>query len=230
MELEEETDEEHAIQDILYLIEFILNVNLFIDNKIADLDNQYFQYNDKNVKLIYKNSNITMENIEILLKELGYTYNEINNNQIKLRKNNALATETALKVEDDSISSLILDYTDFRIEKDMNTKKDILNSLGQYLEPLRKDIKKIDGNLEEYIFFCLNKLNIRHNNKTGKNKIEYVSKLKKQEIIEWYDKVYNLILIAINLLKLPNTYNEFKELKNTIINNRTDENNMEEKN
>lgn len=218
LNLMEDTDEEHAMNDILYLIELILNIDLFIENKTKDLDKKYFDYDDKNVTLIYKKSNITMENIEILLKELGYKYVKKPKDKILLRKNNVIAIETAQIVENNSIADLILDYTDFRIENDLKAKKDILNSLGQYLEPLRKDIKKIDSNLEDYIFFCLNKLNIRHNNKSGKKKIEFVSKLKKKEIIAWYDKIYDLIIIAIRLLELPNSFKEFKELKTKIIN------------
>lgn len=218
LNLMEDTDEEHAMNDILYLIELILNIDLFIENKTKDLDKKYFDYDDKNVTLIYKKSNITMENIEILLKELGYKYVKKTKDKILLRKNNVMAIETAQIVENNSIADLILDYTDFRIENDLKAKKDILNSLGQYLEPLRKDIKKIDSNLEDYIFFCLNKLNIRHNNKNGKKKIEFVSKLKKKEIIAWYDKIYDLIIIAIRLLELPNSFKEFKELKAKIIN------------
>lgn len=134
-----------------------------------------------------------------------------------LMKDKADPVATALIVEDESIASLILDYNDFRIENDLKAKKDILNSLGQYIEPLRKDIKSANSSLEDYIFFCLNKLHIRHNNKSGKDKIKYVANIKKKDLINWYDKVYDLILIAIRLIEMPNYFKDFKELKKNII-------------
>ena len=217
LELEEETTEEMAMQDILYLIELILNIEDFIERKKAIFDKSYFYYNDYNVDLIYKKSNIITDNIEILLKELGYKSYKEKKNKIKIRKNNADALEVATIVEDESIVDLILDYNDFRIDNDLKAKKDILNGLGQYIEPLRKDIKKANSSLEDYIFVCLNKLHIRHNNKSGKYRINYVANMKKKDLINWYDRVYDLILIAIRLVEIPNNFEDFKELKKKII-------------
>lgn len=217
LELDEETTEELATRDILYLIELILNVEDFIERKRANFDKQYFVYKDHNVDLIYKKSNIITENIEILLKELNYRSYKEKKNKIKIRKNSSDALETAIIVKDESISDLILDYNDFRIEKDLKAKKDILNSLGQYIEPLRKNIKQANSGLEEYIFFCLNKLHIRHNNKSGKDKINYVANMSKIDLINWYDKVYDLVLIAIRLVEMPSYFKSFKELKKKII-------------
>lgn len=217
LELEEETTEDAAMQDILYLIELILNIDCFIERKNAIFNKQHFDYGDRNVELICKKSNIIMENIEILLRHMGYKSYKQNKNQIKIRKNNADALETATIVEDGNIADLILDYTDFRIENDLKAKKDILNGLGQYIEPFRKEIRNANSNLEDYIFFSLNKLNIRHNNKSGKEKTYYVTKMKKKDLINWYDKVYDLILIAIRLVEMPNYFKDFKELKKKII-------------
>jgi len=242
LELDEETTEEVAMQDILYLIELILNVEDFIERKNAVFNKQYFDYDDRNVDLIYKKSNIIAENIEILLKELGYksydsTREEILDStldnipiilekmnykfeniedRIILTKRNSDVDSIISKVPKD-ISVILLEYNDFRIENDLKAKKDILNSLGQYIEPLRKDIKNANSSLEDYIFFCLNKLHIRHNNKSGKDKINYVANIKKKDLINWYDKVYDLILIAIRLVEMPNYFKDFKELKKNII-------------
>lgn len=217
LKLEEETTKETALQDILYLIELILNIDNFIERKNADFNKQYFDYEDHNVDLIYKKSNIIIENIDILLKELGYKSYKEKKNKIKIRKNNIDALQVAVIVDDRNISDLILDYNDFRIENDLKAKKDILCSLGQYIEPLRKDMKNANSSLEDYIFFCLNKMHIRHNNKNGKEKIQYITKMNKKTLLCWYDKLYDLILIAIRLIEMPKNLKEFKELKNNII-------------
>lgn len=59
----------------------------------------------------------------------------------------------------------------FRMLKgDLQTKKDILLAIGADLEPKRKQIQEIDKNLEDGIFYLLNNLNLRHNNKSKGDK------------------------------------------------------------
>lgn len=212
-----------AEEACLYLIELILNIREFLLYKKEMLEPNYENYNryglyyDAEETSLIINDKILYDNIMIILNELGYSYIKKEEYKIVLVKENADATNTALIVEDESISDTIMQYNDFRIVNNLNAKREILLSLGQYIEPLRKDIKNKNSELEDYIFFCLNKLHIRHNNKSGKKSNEYVAIMKDEELIKWYDKVYNLILIAIRLIELPKEFNEFKELKSKII-------------
>lgn len=218
LELDENvSNEENVIEKILLLIDFILNVCEFVKYKEREHFSEFYDLGNDRIKLIFIKSDILLKNIDIILKDLGYKKVKKENYKIMLMKDKADPVATALIVEDESIASLILDYNDFRIENDLKAKKDILNSLGQYIEPLRKDIKSANSSLEDYIFFCLNKLHIRHNNKSGKDKIKYVANIKKKDLINWYDKVYDLILIAIRLVEMPNYFKDFKELKKNII-------------
>ena len=50
--------------------------------------------------------------------------------------------------------------------------------------------------MESYQLF--NKLDIRHNNKAGSKKNEIVVNMTEEELIEWYDKLYKLIIYLIN--------------------------------
>lgn len=218
LELDESvSNEENVIEKILLLIDFILNVCEFIKYKEREHFSEFYDLGNDRINLIFIKSDILLKNIDIILKDLGYKKVKKENYKIMLMKDKADPVATALIVEDESIASLILDYNDFRIENDLKAKKDILNSLGQYIEPLRKDIRNANSSLEDYIFFCLNKLHIRHNNKSGKDKIKYVANIKKKDLINWYDKVYDLILIAIRLVEMPNYFKDFKELKKNII-------------
>ena len=218
LELDESvSNEENVIEKILLLIDFILNVCEFVKYKEKEHFSEFYDLGNDRIKLIFIKSDILLKNIDIILKDLGYKKLKKENYKIMLMKDKADPVATALIVEDESIADLILDYNDFRIENDLKAKKDILNSLGQYIEPLRKDIKNANSSLEDYIFFCLNKLHIRHNNKSGKDKINYVANIKKKDLIDWYDKVYDLILIAIRLVEMPNYFKDFKELKKNII-------------
>lgn len=46
--------------------------------------------------------------------------------------------------------------------------------------PIRKNIKILNPQLETDIGFMFNNIHIRHNNKSGTNKKEYVSKMRKK--------------------------------------------------
>ncbi|MGN1379042.1 MAG: hypothetical protein ACI4XR_01415 [Bacilli bacterium] len=215
------SDGENVIEKILLLIDLILNVCEFVKYKQREHFSEFHDLGNDRIKLIYIKSDILLQNIDIILKDLGYKKIKKDKYKIMLMKDKADPIVTALTVEDESIANLILDYNDFRIENDLKAKKDILNSLGQYIEPLRKEIKQANSSLEDYIFFCLNKLHIRHNNKSGKDKINYVANIKKKDLINWYDKVYDLILLAIRLVEMPNYFKDFKELKKKIIEDET---------
>lgn len=221
LNLEDTCNSENEIEKILLLIDFVLNACEFVKFKQNKYNKEYFELDNKDVGLILVENNMLLDNIDIILKRLGYKKIKKEEYKIMLIKDKADSIVTALTVEDENIADLILDYNDFRIENDLKAKKAILNSLFQYIEPLRKNIKQANGNLEDYIFFCLNKLHIRHNNKSGKDKINYVANLKDKDLINWYDKVYDLILIAIRLVELPNDFREFKELKDKIIKDKT---------
>ncbi len=216
LELEDELSQnDNIIEKLLLLIDLISNVKEFVLYKINDLEKKY--KDDKNISRIYISSDMIKQNIDILLKELGYRQVRKEKYKLMLMKDKSDVISTALMVEDQSVADLIMSYNDFRIETNLEAKKDIIFNLGQYIEPLREIIEAKDEKLEDYIFFCLNKLHIRHNNKSGKKKNEYIAKMKKKDLIAWYDKLYDLILIAIRLIELPNVYKDFKDLKDMII-------------
>lgn len=64
----------------------------------------------------------------------------------------------------------------------------------------------------------LNNLNIRHNNRSVGDKYykEYVAKMSESELEEWYDKVYQEILLANLLLDDENDKIKIKELRRNI--------------
>lgn len=206
-----------AEESCLYLCELILNIRKFfldIKNRIEPGECE-FLYDPNDYDYLCLNDKILIDNVNYIIQKLGYETKNIDD-KIILIKTNADVISTALIVEED-ISNLILNYNDFKIANNLKAKKDILLSLGHYIEPKRKEIKNKNSSLEDYIFLCLNKLNIRHNNKCGKEKNEYVKNMTDDELINWYDKLYDLILIAIRLLELPNSFKEFKELKTNIM-------------
>lgn len=112
----------------------------------------------------------------------------------------------------------IIQYNHRSLEGEIELKKAILLKLANELEPKRAEIEAINKQLASDIFFMLNNMNIRHNNRSKKDKNykEYVAKMKKERLEKWYDELYQMMLLAILLLDNADRINKINELKTKI--------------
>lgn len=107
------------------------------------------------------------------------------------------ATAVAEIVEND-LSYKVLRYNHYMLKGDLQAKKDILLALGADLEPKREQIKALDKSLEDGIFCILNNLNVRHNNMTegDKHYRQVVAEMDSATLENWYDELYQMMLLA----------------------------------
>lgn len=112
----------------------------------------------------------------------------------------------------------VVKYNHRSLRGELEQKKKILLAMGLELEAKRKRLRTINSALENDIFFMLNNLNIRHNNKSkgDKNYKEYVAKMRKDRLEKWYDELYQMILIAFLLMGNAKRADKVKELKSKI--------------
>jgi len=112
----------------------------------------------------------------------------------------------------------VIKYNHRSLRGEIEQKKKILLAMGSELEAKRKSLHTINSVLENDIFFMLNNLNIRHNNKSkgDKNYKEYVAKMRKDRLEKWYDELYQMILIAFLLMDNAKRADKVKELKSKI--------------
>ena len=114
----------------------------------------------------------------------------------------------------------IIRYNHRSMQGEIELKKKILISLGSELEPKRKELQVLNKQLSEDIFFMLNNMNLRHNNRSkkdmGKYK-EYVAKMTKARLEKWYDELYQMMLLAFLLLDNVDGTENVKKLKEKII-------------
>lgn len=113
----------------------------------------------------------------------------------------------------------VIRYNHRSLQGELDLKKGILLSLGAELEPKRKDLQALNKQLSEDIFFMLNNINIRHNNRSKKDKAkykEYVGKMTKKQLEKWYDELYQMMLLAFLLLDNVDRTTKVKDLKDKI--------------
>ncbi len=159
------------------------------------------------------------------LKEVMDDNLEKYNHKAHIEKDRVLIIEdkpevTAVaEIVEESLALGVIRYNHRSLQGEIEAKKQILLMLGAELEPKRKELEKIDKQLSENIFFMLNNLNIRHNNrsKSDKNYKAFVAKMQKKTLEKWYDELYQMMLLSILILDNKNNReSEIKQLKDKV--------------
>lgn len=167
---------------LLYL-EYVSNVIWLCNEKygVDDVEDEY----------IY-----LQENVIGLIDDLGYEGRAFEDEEkVILVEKNAAMTAVA-EIVDPKTAYAVIEYNHHLLKGDVAEKQRILKLLADKFEPIRGDLKRINKELESNTGYLLNKMNIRHNNVEGKNAIEYVKNLSDEELEEWYDETYQMLLLC----------------------------------
>lgn len=187
----------------MYVFQFIDSYIMFLINNHKI--NSYVNLDDDP----YKPFITVIKNIGIIITKLNFK-RDINNKKeyITYIKRDADVDSVLSIIENENdLRISLLEYNDFRVEKDIQEKRAILKKLGDYLEPLRKEFNKYNKSLTDDIFFMLNKFYIRHNNE-GNIKLDGDS-----EYIKWYDDLFKMIIQLIRTKYIVKKQDELKQFK-----------------
>ena len=111
-----------------------------------------------------------------------------------------------------------LSYREIEYKGDIEQKRIALFLLSHKLDPKRQKLRQINHTLEDNLFYLFNKLNVRHNNidPSGRSYIPYVANMKKEELEQWYDNIYQMCLLAFLELEHLERKNKIAQLKQNI--------------
>lgn len=192
-----------SAEDMMKKLELTGLKALADEGKICKLEYICNMVNLVNTKLFSPHFTKTREflmfeqNINILLEHLNYEKHVFEEDEkvILIPKNPAATAVAEISSEDTAIA--ILMYHHASLEGKLAEKKDILRRIAQEYEPTLD--KPIEG-FTDYFKTAnnmLNNLDIRHNNRDGKNKKELVLNLTDLELENWYDELYQLLLFCV---------------------------------
>lgn len=158
------------------------------------------------------------ENVDICLNWLNFEAKDFDKQEKTLVVQKNAATTAVAELVDEELAYEIIHYNHYLLKGKVDSKKKILIKLGGDLEPRRAEIKSINKELEDSIFFMLNNLDLRHNNvsKNDKNYREFVANMEKDTLEGWYDELYQMILLAYLELDQKERILRVQELKNNI--------------
>jgi len=155
-----------------------------------------------------------LQQINLVVEKIGYMANP-QGRVIDFVPKDQVAISVA-EIVDSSLSYRVIEYNHRSMKGDLERKKEVLLALADKLEPQRENLRHINTSLESDIFFLLNNLNVRHNNKdVGKKQNPVVAAMSEEAIEQWYDDTYQTLLLAF--LELDNVERKarIKQLKAT---------------
>lgn len=196
------------VECLYRLCEFLMAV---LDNETA---NKHPAINDQR-RLIFEN----------IIKILDKTNHTAKKNAegfwiiIEKKPDSTLAAEI---VENDQASCDIFEYNHFALKGNLNDKRKILSNLANYVEPILDSPNFPEcntlKNLRSDIRLFLNNMSIRHNNDEGKYAKNIMGKITDDELEEWYDKTYQMILAVIIIMDYYKIRPDIEKLRKEIKN------------
>lgn len=176
-------------KEILLYFEFVFNMS------VLAFTIEEFQ---QTVKIIFSNIKQTLDAVNCKIYEENDKYTIVEKSEI--------VTNAASKYPD--TASKIIEYKSISLQGKLHRKKELLTSIAAKFEAVRCSLKQ-NGykDLQDDVGFLLNNLNIRHNNEDA------IKKLSATELETWYDKTYDLMLLALLSLEHINVKNDIAKLK-----------------
>ena len=187
-------DEDYLISFCEYFYNFLLYLN----------DIAFLNYMEKS---------LLIQQIQKVVENMGYEGLIEDGFTIFVPKNSVSKEVAQNELVPEELSYKIIEYNHHSM--DLEGKKEILLKLGNILEPKRDAIKNVNKSLESNMFYLLNNFNIRHNNIDEDSKYykQYVAKMTQEELINIYDLLYQMELLAFIELEYSGYKSTIDELK-----------------
>lgn len=156
-----------------------------------------------------------IDNIVKILEKTGYDLQKGEDGIYFITQKNAVATDVIQELDDKHLALAILEYNRFSMKGEIERKRELLNVIGQAVEPILKDATAKASSPEVFddVRFALNRLNIRHNNVAGANEQPALKKLSKEELETAYDDLYSSMLVLLKISQLKEGHARMDALK-----------------
>lgn len=178
--------------DMILCLEYFCNIINLANTKLYYNSFQVMGSHQKTPQFI-----VLEENIELLLNHLNYEKHIFaKEEKVILIPKNPAATAVA-EISSQATAMAILMYHHGSLKGQLAEKKDILRRIAQEHEPILD--KPIDGYTDYFKTAnnMLNNLDIRHNNRAGKKKNALATNITDEELENWYDELYQLLLFCV---------------------------------
>lgn len=190
----------------LLWFEYALNITetfFYNADYLKKLNERYF---DRDVIKVAK------RDINACLESVGYESKLFKDEQqVIIVQKNAYATSVAELVDDD-LAEQVFEYNRFNMKGDLEKKSRILVRLEKELEGKEAEMPKEYKPLLRDIGNMLNNFDLRHHKDSNTQPVaKKFNKLTEEEQEQWYDKTYDLLLLAFLSIDGDKIHKELEE-------------------
>lgn len=174
--------------DIILCLEYYVNILNIFTTKWLPASQEYS---------VNSNLSLLQANIDLLLEHMNFMKHDLEEEEkiLLLPKDPAAISvaETAPK----DIAFAILKYNHASLKGQLEEKRRLLQSIANEYEALLNNPPTGFGEYFKTVKGLLNNLNIRHNNKAGKNKNDLVINASPKALENNYDELYQMLLFCV---------------------------------
>lgn len=210
----EEFDKTHDInfckQPSDFDVDYLVNFCEYIFNFISRLDDRHF--------FVYFDRSAYINHILRVIEAIGYMQSQEDGVAIFVPKNSVAVEVSKSDQIPQNLSYKVISYNHHSIKGDLESKRQILLSFADLIEPNRKKLEKINSQLASHLFYAFNNCNIRHNNiaPEGTKYKKPVADLSGEQLEQIYDDVYQMCLIAFMSIDYEKNKTRLEQLKSKI--------------
>ena len=194
----------NGIERLFSYVEFIIDLYSFLTKNIGKLYNSFS--NNFSDYLILNSYKEIEDRISYSLEKTNHELITLENGDKIIVEKNVYASEVSQIISETNIQEAIkvLEYNHFANKGNIQRKKEILITLANYLEPLRKELNNSEELKEvfkvnnqkiiafEKLFEMYNNFGLRHNNAK-----QYHLDMTNDKLEQWYDDIYTSSLFVI---------------------------------
>lgn len=176
--------------EVLTYLQYTLN--------IAELCRRRFnEDNGRSSDFNIKRYTELLTSIRRILRALDYDVRFVPDKEIIYLVARNIAADAVADNSDDVETDKIIEYNSFAVAGNMQRKREILLSMGDTIESYSDNMAPGNVKLYSNIEFMLHNFNIRTDNTTGEDRVEYVADMSEEELEKWYDEAYQMMLLRI---------------------------------
>lgn len=163
--------------------------------------------------------NTIMENIHTILDKYNYKLADGQDGLLIIVQKSEKVT--AVSEIYPSIAPEIIEYNRFSLKGNLKRKRELLLTIAHKFEGIEQKLTASNQKaLTENASCLINGLNLRHNTVEGKHASDIVINMPDNELEDWYDRTYDVLLLALMYADYTNYQNLISNLKKKLKTNK----------
>ena len=200
------------LDDFIGFCEYIYNL---CDSYLKHFENDYSTIRSIRCGFAYTSARRAMEQVIRVVDKIGFRIAEDSGYAVLL-EDSPISHRVSELLPDPAAHNVAM-YHHHSLAGNLDGKRAILQELARELEGARSDLKQVNQNLENELFYALNSFDIRHANTAPSSSSykEWIAELDDEALEQLYDDTYDLCLCAIIELQAMDGMKRIRSIRNS---------------